>query len=86
MHSCKLSAKPLNLGTDSKWKYENKYCKESENFTTAVLKDGAEGVMVNLKNVPKPDNIWMNQGLVYVIFTNSMAYVTLFLFFTPLSI
>lgn len=42
--------------------------------------------MVNLKNVPKPNNVMVHQGFVNVILSNRMPYVTLLLLFTPLGI
>lgn len=56
------------------------------NHTTAILQDGAECVLINLENVPKPNYVMVNQCFMNVVFPDCMSYITLLLIFTPLSI
>ena len=42
--------------------------------------------MINLENVPEPNDVIMHQCFVDVVLPNCMPYITLLLLFTPLSI
>lgn len=59
---------------------------KKETFTTTILQDCTKCVLINLEYVPEPNDVMMHQTFVDVVFTEGMSNVTLFLFFTPLSI
>lgn len=58
----------------------------TNNHTTAILQDCAECVLINLKNVPKPNYVTVHQCFMNIVFPDRMPYIALLLLFTPLSI
>jgi hypothetical protein len=58
----------------------------TEGHTTTILQHCTKRVVIDLKDIPQPYDVRMDESLMNIVLSNSMSNVALLLLFTPLHI